>query len=411
MPAEKQITAEELAKGQREISISEFFVKNKHLLGFDNPRKALLTTIKEAVDNSLDACEEARIVPEILVEIKTISEDRFKVIVEDNGPGIVKEQIPNIFAKLLYGSKFHRLRCSRGQQGIGISASSMYGQLTTGKPSIIRSKANPKKKAHYFELNIDTKSNQPKILKDEEIDWPEKIKTAQRNWIGKSEGMLVKFKIDGTEAEIEVFTTRPDTLNAVTFLATSKLYKEGDREKIGKFSGKYAVDPLSGRKLPIWDTNYVAPDYGTGVIMGVPAHDERDMDFAKKYGLDIVKKEPDKSLWKKIEKEGWGKPHINYHLRDWLISRQRYWGPPIPMIYCEKCEKEGKGEREEMPGWYTVSEDELPVKLPFVEDYRPQGTGVSPLATDPEFYQVDCPGCGSEARRETDVSDTFLDSS
>ena len=179
MPAEKQITAEELAKGQREISISEFFVKNKHLLGFDNPRKALLTTIKEAVDNSLDACEEARIVPEILVEIKTISEDRFKVIVEDNGPGIVKEQIPNIFAKLLYGSKFHRLRCSRGQQGIGISASSMYGQLTTGKPSIIRSKANPKKKAHYFELNIDTKSNQPKILKDEEIDWPEK-KTGTR---------------------------------------------------------------------------------------------------------------------------------------------------------------------------------------------------------------------------------------
>jgi len=245
----------------------------------------------------------------------------------------------------------------------------------------------------------------------EKIDWPEKIKTAQRNWIGKSEGMLVKFKIDGTEAEIEVFTTRPDTLNAVTFLATSKLYKEGDREKIGKFSGKYAVDPLSGRKLPIWDTNYVAPDYGTGVIMGVPAHDERDMDFAKKYGLDIVKKEPDKSLWKKIEKEGWGKPHINYHLRDWLISRQRYWGPPIPMIYCEKCEKEGKGEREEMPGWYTVSLDELPVELPFVEDYRPQGTGVSPLATDPEFYQVDCPGCGSKARRETDVSDTFFDSS
>ena len=245
----------------------------------------------------------------------------------------------------------------------------------------------------------------------EKIDWPEKIKTAQRNWIGKSEGMLVKFKIDGTEAEIEVFTTRPDTLNAVTFLATSKLYKEGDREKIGKFSGKYAVDPLSGRKLPIWDTNYVAPDYGTGVIMGVPAHDERDMDFAKKYGLDIVKKEPDKSLWKKIEKEGWGKPHINYHLRDWLISRQRYWGPPIPMIYCEKCEKEGKGERAEMPGWYAADEKDLPVKLPFVEDYQPRGTGVSPLASDPNFYRVTCPGCGGKARRETDVSDTFLDSS
>ncbi|KKU01365.1 MAG: Leucine-tRNA ligase, partial [Candidatus Woesebacteria bacterium GW2011_GWE1_45_18] len=144
----------------------------------------------------------------------------------------------------------------------------------------------------------------------DKIDWPERIKAAQRNWIGKSEGMLVEFKIDGSDAEIEVFTTRPDTLNAVTFLATSKLYQEGEREKAGRFSGKYAIDPLSGRKLPIWDTNYVAPDYGTGVIMGVPAHDERDMEFAKKYGLDIVKKEPDKSLWQKIEKEGWGKPHI-----------------------------------------------------------------------------------------------------
>ncbi|KKU63024.1 MAG: Leucine-tRNA ligase, partial [Candidatus Woesebacteria bacterium GW2011_GWC2_47_16] len=245
----------------------------------------------------------------------------------------------------------------------------------------------------------------------DKIDWPERIKAAQRNWIGKSEGMLVEFKIDGSDAEIEVFTTRPDTLNAVTFLATSKLYQEGEREKAGRFSGKYAIDPLSGRKLPIWDTNYVAPDYGTGVIMGVPAHDERDMEFAKKYGLDIVKKEPDKSLWQKIEKEGWGKPHINYHLRDWLISRQRYWGPPIPMIYCEKCEKEGKGERAEMPGWYAADEKDLPVKLPFVEDYQPRGTGVSPLASDPNFYQVTCPGCGGQARRETDVSDTFLDSS
>ena len=245
----------------------------------------------------------------------------------------------------------------------------------------------------------------------DKIDWPERIKAAQRNWIGKSEGMLVEFKIDGSDAEIEVFTTRPDTLNAVTFLATSKLYQEGEREKAGRFSGKYAIDPLSGRKLPIWDTNYVAPDYGTGVIMGVPAHDERDMEFAKKYGLDIVKKEPDKSLWQKIEKEGWGKPHISYHLRDWLISRQRYWGPPIPMIYCVKCEKEGKGERAEMPGWYAADEKDLPVKLPFVEDYQPRGTGVSPLASDPNFYQVTCPGCGGQARRETDVSDTFLDSS
>src|SRR3990167_3844728 len=130
MPAEKQITAEELAKGQREISISEFFVKNKHLLGFDNPRKALLTTIKEAVDNLLDACDEAKILPEAKIEVTPISETRFRVVVEDNGPGIVKEQIPRIFAKLLYGSKFHRLKQNRGAQGIGISAAVMYAQLT-----------------------------------------------------------------------------------------------------------------------------------------------------------------------------------------------------------------------------------------------------------------------------------------
>src|SRR3990167_6930204 len=123
----KEVTAETLAEQQREISISEFFLKNKHLLGFDNPRKALLTTIKEAVDNSLDACEEARILPEIKIEANDIQNDRFEVVVEDNGPGIVKEQIPRIFGKLLYGSKFHRLRCSRGQQGIGISAAAMYG--------------------------------------------------------------------------------------------------------------------------------------------------------------------------------------------------------------------------------------------------------------------------------------------
>ncbi len=179
MPAEKTVTAEDLAKGQREISISEFFVKNKHLLGFDNPRKSLLTTIKEAVDNAIDACEEARIVPEVKVEIKPVSEDRFIVIVEDNGPGIVKEQIPRIFAKLLYGSKFHRLRCSRGQQGIGISASCMYGQLTTGKPAKITSKTNPKKQAHYFELIIDTKTNEPKIVQENDVDWEEK-KTGTR---------------------------------------------------------------------------------------------------------------------------------------------------------------------------------------------------------------------------------------
>ena len=144
----RRATAESMAKKQREISVSEFFAKNRHLLGFDNPRKALLTTVKEAVDNSLDACEEAGIVPEIWVHIEQAGENRFKAGIQDNGPGIMKKQIPLIFAKLLYGSKFHRLRMSRGQQGIGISAAGMYGMLTTGKPIKIISKTSPKKPAH-----------------------------------------------------------------------------------------------------------------------------------------------------------------------------------------------------------------------------------------------------------------------
>ncbi|MBI2548121.1 DNA topoisomerase VI subunit B [Candidatus Woesearchaeota archaeon] len=163
--------AYEMAKQQREISVAEFFEKNRHLLGFDNKRKALMTAIKEAVDNSLDACEEARILPEVMVEIVDMGNERFRVIVEDNGPGIVKKQIPNIFAKLLYGSKFHRLRQSRGQQGIGISAAALYGQLTTGRPIKITSKIGKNHKAHYYELQIDTQNNKPEIIKDDEFDW------------------------------------------------------------------------------------------------------------------------------------------------------------------------------------------------------------------------------------------------
>jgi len=166
--------ADELATKQREISISEFFLKNRHLLGFDNNKKSLLTAVKEAVDNSLDAAEEMKIAPELKVIIDTVGEDRYRVIVEDNGPGIVKEQVGRVFGKLLYGSKFHRLKCSRGQQGIGISAAAMYGQLTTGKPIKIWSKISPKKPAYYFELFIDTKKNEPNITKQEEIEWPEK---------------------------------------------------------------------------------------------------------------------------------------------------------------------------------------------------------------------------------------------
>lgn len=166
--------ATKMAAAQKEISVSEFFAKNRHLLGFDNPRKALLTTVKEAVDNSLDACEEAGILPEIWVHIQPTTAGKYKVGIQDNGPGILKKQIPLIFGKLLYGSKFHRLRQSRGQQGIGISAAGMYGVQTTGKPVKIISKVSVRKPAHYYEIQIDTKRNVPKILngKGEGVDIP-----------------------------------------------------------------------------------------------------------------------------------------------------------------------------------------------------------------------------------------------
>jgi DNA topoisomerase-6 subunit B len=202
-----------LAKKQREISVAEFFEKNRHLLGFDNKRKALLTTTKEAVDNALDACEEARILPEISVEIINMSPkpevkkeiddgqttlieevkkpqisngERFRVIIEDNGPGIVEKQIPNIFAKLLYGSKFHTLKQSRGQQGIGISAAALYAQLTTGRPIRIISKISPKHPAHFYELKINTKTNEPQILVDKEVKWD------------KEHGTKIELDLEGT---------------------------------------------------------------------------------------------------------------------------------------------------------------------------------------------------------------------
>ena len=171
MEKEETPIAIELAKKQKEISVAEFFTKNRHLLGFDNKRKALLMAVKEAVDNSLDACEEARVLPEINVEIIQMNEYRYKVIAEDNGPGIVKKQIPNIFAKLLYGSKFHTLKQARGQQGIGISAAVLYGQLTTGRPVKITSRISKKEPSHYYELHIDTQSNKPSIVKEEIVEW------------------------------------------------------------------------------------------------------------------------------------------------------------------------------------------------------------------------------------------------
>ena len=169
--ARRSRTAVELAKQQRDISVSEFFAKNRHLLGFDNPSKALLTTVKEGVDNSLDACEEAGILPDVRVEIRQLAETRFQVAIEDNGPGIVRAQVPKIFGSLLYGSKFHRLRQSRGQQGIGISAAGMYGLLTTGKPIVITTRTAGGREAHHLELVIDTKRNEPKVKQDEVVPW------------------------------------------------------------------------------------------------------------------------------------------------------------------------------------------------------------------------------------------------
>ena len=170
-PTRTRATAESLGKRQREISVAEFFQKNRHLLGFDNPSKALLTATKEAVDNSLDACEEAGILPTLEIAIEEMSEDRFRLSITDNGPGIVRAQIPRIFGKLLYGSKFHSLKQARGQQGIGISAAGMYSQLTTGQPVRITSRSGRKKPAHYFEIQIDTAKNEPKVLTDREVEW------------------------------------------------------------------------------------------------------------------------------------------------------------------------------------------------------------------------------------------------
>ncbi|OGK59772.1 hypothetical protein A3H84_03675 [Candidatus Roizmanbacteria bacterium RIFCSPLOWO2_02_FULL_40_13] len=248
----------------------------------------------------------------------------------------------------------------------------------------------------------------------DKLDWSEKVKIAQRNWIGKSEGMIINFD------NIKVFTTRSDTTDGATFIVlapehelvgkfTTKEYDkkvkdyvekaksrsdqerivEG-REKTGVFTGSYVVNPVTKKKIPVWIADYVLVGYGTGAIMAVPDADERDKEFAEKFKLPI-----EKTSFKAKPK---GEKKVNYHLRDWLISRQRYWSPPIPIIYCEKC------------GTVPVPEKDLPVELPYVKNFRPTGTGQSPLASIKEFYEVACPKCKGKARRETDVSDTFLDS-
>ncbi len=317
------------------------------------------------------------------------------------------------------------------------------------------------------------------------IHWSETTKTAQRNWIGRSEGARLWFPFGagitedpsaaaGREHAIEVFTTRADTVFGATFLVLSPEHplvdeattsdrrevvdayraataaqdlterRKTEKEKTGVFTGGFALNPASAEEIPIWIADYVLMDYGTGAIMSVPAHDQRDYEFATELGLPIVpvvgsetalqghadltdvafdlgseafvEHTPDEVLinsgrfsgmpadegsraiveW--LAERDLAEAAINYRLHDWCISRQRYWGPPIPVIYCDSC------------GAVPVPEEDLPVLLPYVEDFRPDAGGVSPLARVEEFYRVECPGCGGGARRDTDVSDTFLDS-
>ncbi|WP_455103810.1 leucine--tRNA ligase [Peptostreptococcus sp.] len=277
--------------------------------------------------------------------------------------------------------------------------------------------------------------------------WPEKVKLMQKNWIGKSFGANVTFQLEGSDQEITVYTTRPDTIFGSTFMVLapeSQLARElvagtkyepvldeflakmhtmtqiereaADLEKEGKFIGKYVINPLTGKKMPIWIANYVLADYGTGAVMGVAAHDDRDNDFAKKYDLEIIpvideddkminsgqfngmnKDEAFDKIIEKLEEMGKGNKKTNFRLRDWLISRQRYWGCPIPMIYCDDC------------GIVPVDEKDLPVLLP--TDVEFTGKGESPLASSKTFTQCTCPKCGKPARREVDTMDTFVDSS
>jgi leucyl-tRNA synthetase len=222
------------------------------------------------------------------------------------------------------------------------------------------------------------------------IDWPADVKIQQKNWIGRSEGRTIEFEIEGSGKKVKVFTTRPDTLNSATFLAVASKENKDSKEKLGKPTGEYAVNPLNGDSLPIWETNYVDSSYGTGAIMGVPAYDERDREFAVKYHIDIVERP--------FTKEILGEKTVHYHLRDWLISRQRYWGCPIPMIYCEDC------------GWQPVADADLPVLLPDDVDFLPHGE--SPIKRSKTFQKdLACPICGKSAKREVDTMDTYVDSS
>jgi len=302
-----------------------------------------------------------------------------------------------------------------------------------------------------------------RLLSDlDKLDWPEKVKKMQSDWIGKSYGAEVNFKVEGSEDVITVYTTRPDTLYGATFMVLapehelaakiakpeikaavenyiydssmkSNVDRLQDKEKTGVFTGAYAINPVNGEKIPIWLSDYVLADYGTGAIMCVPAHDDRDFEFATKYDIPIVQviakegieiedmKEAytdavgiminsgewngmESSTLKQeapimIEARGLGKKTTNYKLRDWVFSRQRYWGEPIPIIHCPSC------------GCVPIPEEELPLLLPEVETYQPTGTGESPLADIEEFVNTTCPVCGAPAKRETNTMPQWAGSS
>ena len=255
------------------------------------------------------------------------------------------------------------------------------------------------------------------------LDWPDFAKRLQREWIGRSTGVEIDFEIEGTGERLPAFTTRPDTVFGVTFLAISS-----DHQRAAALIGRSAINPVSGERVPIRAAGYVVAGYGSGVVMGVPGHDARDWDFAAAHGLPVLRVIHPSGVagsgawtgegvlvesgqftgldsetargriadW--LETRGVGRRAVRYRLHDWLISRQRYWGPPIPIVHCAGC------------GLVAVPENQLPVLLPEVEDFRPTGTGVSPLATVQSFVSTPCPRCGGEARRETDVLDTFVDS-
>ncbi len=243
------LAAEAMAEKQREISVSEFFAKNRHLLGFDNPRKALLTTVKEAVDNALDACEEAGILPDLLVEIVEVSpppsaskSGRYRVTVRDNGPGIVRRQVENIFGKLLYGSKFHRLKMSRGQQGIGISAAGMYGLMTTGKPMVILTRPNPKKPAHHIELAMDTTKNRPEVTVDRETE----EFYASSTGTGTSVTVELEARYARGRASVEEYLEQTAIANphaSITFVPPGKSAEsaEGDAESAEREQGSWRL--------------------------------------------------------------------------------------------------------------------------------------------------------------------------